>query len=176
MMSMNPTASNIEKIEFPKEIRDVSTLLELIQNKDKVAAFLKAIDEHASKANALIEKVGKAQEIGKLWEAARAKEQKATELLSDAENRASNILRDSEEKSALLMANAESNADKLLSEAEAARAAAIQDATQAKEDKTSSEKASKELEAQIKVMESKQARLDKGLAEIERKKALLAQI
>lgn len=176
MMNMKPTASHIEKVEFPKEVHDLATLLEVIQNKDKVTAFLKAIDEHAAKANLLIEKVGKAEQIGKLFESAKAKEEKATEILNEVNQKAAEILAAAENKALLLTSNAESNADKLLSEAEAARAQAIQDATAAKESKMFAEKALESATAKFQEVESKQSRLDKELAEIDRKKTLLAQL
>lgn len=173
---MGPTGTKLDKIVFPAEFQTVLGLLEIIQNKDAIKKITDDIKKHADKANSLIEKVGKAQEIDRLHSLAKAKHEEIDVISTKAQQDASELISEAEEKASMLTSQAKEAAQEMLSHADEANKKAI-----------SREKDSQALQSELKTLQAqldaanqaqkkREADLDKRESDIVRKESILAQL
>lgn len=174
MIGLN--TQNFKTVSLPSAVTDLSSLLQLLNDKKLFEKHLTKLVNLTNEANEAIENVGKAKEIQNLLIEAEQINTKAKEGQQAAQDKADQIISDAESRSKLLYSNAQANADKLVNDAEIKLQDAKQDWNDALVSKTANEKLESELKAKEINLTKRENALQKVEREIEKKKELLAQL
>lgn len=174
MIGLN--TQNFKTVSLPSAVTDLSSLLQLLNDKKLFEKHLTKLVKLTDEANEAIENVGKAKEIQNLLIEAEQINTKAKEGQQAAQDKADQIISDAESRSKLLYSNAQANADKLVNDAEIKLQDAKQDWNDALVSKTANEKLESELKAKEINLTKRENALQKVEREIEKKKELLAQL
>jgi hypothetical protein len=173
---MGPNGTKLDKVVFPAEFQSVLGLLEIIQNKDAIKKVTDDLKKHADKANALIEKVGKAQEIERLHATALEEQKQSGLVIQQATDTALKLVSDAEEKAGYLTSQAKEAAQEVLSHAEGASKQAIQREKDSKALQGDLKTLQAQLDAANQAQQKRQTDLDKRETDIQRKESILAQL
>lgn len=174
MIGLN--TQNFKTVSLPSAVTDLSSLLQLLNDKKLFEKHLTKLVNLTNEANEAIENVGKAKEIQNLLIEAEQINTKAKEGQQAAQDKADQIISDAESRSKLLYSNAQANADKLVNDAEIKLQDAKQDWNDALVSKTANEKLESELKDKEINLNKRENALQKVEREIEKKKELLAQL
>jgi len=162
---MGPKSNQFIKVEYPQSMDTLLALLEVLKDPNKIAAQTKALKDFMDKANQTIETLGKAEQIDGILTDAKAKQAKADAILESANAEAEQI-----------MEEAKADAKALMDKANSLASQASKDSADARDQKAQYAKLVEDAAKKAADLAKKEAELAEAAQEIERKRALLAQL
>jgi len=165
-----------KSVDYPPGVTDLFSLIRFLDDRKEYQRYAEEITGLIAEANTAIEKVGKANEIDKLYSAAKADRDRVAGLNEKAVKEAQKILDEAKSESLNLIARAKEDLEK--AEAERSKYEMLTKAKSAElsEREALLEKAEKEAKERSAALDAREAEVTAALDAIEEKKRILASL
>lgn len=173
---IGPKSKKYKSVELPSFVNDLGSLIAFIQDKKAISDHYEKLNNLIKEVNFGIEKLGKVEDIDRIYSEAELREQTAKEALEDAKEKADQVILDATLEATMLVSEAKEESDSLLGTAKARELETLA----AHNAVTQRENAVKAQESRLKALEqdlqAREHELAERAAEVERKRSILSQL
>lgn len=164
------------KLSVPQSVRDMTALLELINNPKQYEKFTKEIIKITDEANAATEKFTKVEEAQSFIVSANDRYEQAQEILDESNAKAGQTIAEATKQAKIILDKANAEANALIVKAETVSEEAAARESRSRDAMTVANELELRITAQEATFADREEKLKKAEAEVERKMHVLAQL
>jgi len=167
---------NIQKLDLPASVKELSALLEFFKNPKKYDKYIKTLTERTDQLNKAIDNITKGKEIDNLLIEAQQLNQKAKDSLQGKAAEAALITQSARESSQMLLQTAKTDAEAVTLKAKALSESISKREAQLETNSIKLKQRESAVASAEKALISFESSLNKREKEVQRKEAIFSQL